>query len=1057
MTSDETLRIACARCGAKLSLAIARGLCPACLLDTTLIEDETQGQPGEDRWFGDYELLDELGRGGMGVVYRARHSELSRVVALKMVLPTHLHAAADRTRFQRETEAISSLDHPHILPIYEVGEHGGQPFFTMKLCARNLAEGLRIPDSKLQIPGAAARLVADLARAVHYAHERGIQHRDLKPGNVLLDADGLALVSDFGLAKFRDRDSTLTLSATVLGSPAYMAPEVARGEARDVTNAADIYSLGAILYELLAGRPPFHAGSALEVMRMVVETEPAPPRTLNPAIPRDLETICLKCLRKNPGARYASARELAEDLERFLAGKAVNARPVSTVEVLWRWCRRRPAIAALAGSVLLLLLLGVLGSTLAALRIVKEQNQKDVALEQRGAALADAQDQLFLALLNQARAGRYSRQMGQRFESLEALAKAARIRPDAQLRDEAIAAMALPDVRPGPEWNLDLANAVDGLFRISATWNQQGTIIVRTVPDRREVQRIESGRLPLALNFSNDGRFLAQWDAGFSLRIWRVSDGQSVFGDELGRCRHWAFSADSRHLVMGKGDEVVRYDLATGRESNRWRARGKVFGLSFHPDNRQLAVGYESSPLVSIFDATNASHLAELPVGAADERVVAWHPDGNRIAVGGSDFRIQIWDVPVKRKVATLEGHVQQVTALVFHPSGSLLLSGGWEGVFRMWEPSSGRQVLQFQDKLSSISFSNDGRWLGAVPKNGGGQLLEVAACPEYRTFVSSMGVGQSGYFDGDISPDANFVSAGMDDGVRVWDLASGREAAVLEIGRTGSAFFQPGGHELLTCGDAGLQRWAIPNGTNAAVALQLASPQMIPLPFTPTRACRSRVGSILAVTSESGGGAVVVDLASGTVQGSVLPHPRAGFIALSPDGAWLASAGWHSSLLRMWNVQTGELAHEWKVAEVVSISFTPDSHALVVLRPDECVFWDVKTLQQIRRLRREASLYNTAAAFSPDEKLMALEVSPGVIQLAEVATGRTVAKLTDPSGDRATWMSFTPDGTQIVTTSNYAKAIHVWDLRRIRAGLEELRLDWDWPGFTARGSATGR
>ena len=1011
----------------------------------------------DGRSFGDYELLDELGRGGMGVVYRARHSELSRVVALKMVLPTHLHSVVERTRFQRETETIASLDHPHILPIYEVGEHSGQPFFTMKLCARSLAEELRIADCGLRIAQTAAQLVADLARAVHYAHERGIQHRDLKPSNVLLDGDGRALVSDFGLARFCDRDSTLTLSATVLGSPAYMAPEVARGETRDVTNAADIYSLGAILYELLTARPPFQAGSALEVMRLVVEMEPVAPRSLNPTIPRDLETICLKCLHKNPADRYASARELAEDLDRFLAGKTVSARPVSTAERLWRWCRRRPAIAALAGSVFLLLLLGAVGSTLAALRIARERNQKDAALEQRGAALTDAQDQLFLALFSQARAGRYGRQMGQRFESLDALAKAARIRPDDRLRDEAIAAMALPDVRPGPGWSLDPAMAVDGLSRISATWNEQGTIIVRTVPDRREVQRIESGRLPLALNFSNDGRFLAQWDDGLNLRIWRVSDGQSVFGDELGRCRHWAFSADSHQLVMGKEDEVVRYDLGTGRESNRWRARGKVFGLSFHPDNRQLAVGYQSSPVVSIYDATDATPLAELPVGAADERIVAWHPDGDRLAVGGSDLHIQIWDVPAKRRVATLEGHVQQVTVLSFHPGGSLLLSAGWEAVFRMWEPSSGRQVLQFQHRLSSFSFSTDGRWVGAIQNEKGGQLLEVAACPEYRTFVSSMGAGQSGYFDGDISPDGGFVSAGMDDGVRIWDLASGREAAVLEIGRTGSAFFQPGGRELLTCGDAGLRRWGIPDRADASRELQPGSPQMIPLPFTPTRACRSRDGSILAVTSESGGGALIVDLASGRVQGSLLAHTYAGFIALSPDGAWLATAGWHSSVLQLWNVKTGERAHEWKVASLVGISFTPDSGALVALRPDECAFWDVKTRQMIRRIPRDASPYNTGVAFSPDEKLMALEVSPGVIHLTEFATGRTVAKLTDPSGDRATWMSFTPDGTQLVTTSNYAKMIHIWDLRRLRGGLKEIRLDWDWPEFPASGPMIGR
>ncbi|HZJ14585.1 MAG TPA: WD40 repeat domain-containing protein, partial [Chthoniobacteraceae bacterium] len=406
--------------------------------------------------------------------------------------------------------------------------------------------------------------------------------------------------------------------------------------------------------------------------------------------------------------------------------------------------------------------------------------------------------------------------------------------------------------------------------------------------------------------------------------------------------------------------------------------------------------------------------------------------------------------------VAILEGHVQQVTKLTFHPSGSLLLSGGWEGVFRMWEPSSGRQVLQFQHRLSSVSFSTDGSWAGAIQNEKGGQLLEIATCPEYRTLASSLGTAQKDFFDGGISPDGRWLAMGTDEGVHVWEIITGREAAVLAIGRTGSAFFPPNGRELLTCGDAGLQRWPIQDRADAAQPLQLGPPQQIALPFIPTRACQSRDGSLFVATSEPSGRALVLNSATGAEQASSV-NPSACYVALSPDGTWLATAGWHSPFLRLSNVRTGELTHEWNSDSLAGISFTPDSRTLVVLRPEECSFWDLKTLQPTRRLRRDAPRYGSQVAFSPDEKLMALEVVPGVIHLTEAATGRTVAKLTDPFGDRATWMSFTPDGTQLVTASKYDKTIHVWNLRRIRAGLKEMRLDWDWPEFSASDPIIGR
>ena len=336
----------CETCGSSLDLEAPSGFCPACLFQTALNPEGEEAESAGAR-FTDFEILEEVARGGMGIVYRARQHLPPRVVALKMILPGHVNSTGAIARFRAEAEAAAALDHEGILPIYAVGEKDGAPFYSMKF-ADGGSLSARIAEFQGQ-PQKAAKLVAAIARAVEHAHKHGILHRDLKPGNVLFDGADKPFVSDFGLAKWLEREADLTQTLAVLGTPYYMAPEQAAGE-HALTSGPDIYSLGAILFHLLTGQPPFHGDNAMEVLRDAAERSTPRPRALNHHVPRDLETICLKCLEKNPSARYHSAAALADDLDRFLARRAILARRANPITHAWRWARRNPSLAGLGAA-----------------------------------------------------------------------------------------------------------------------------------------------------------------------------------------------------------------------------------------------------------------------------------------------------------------------------------------------------------------------------------------------------------------------------------------------------------------------------------------------------------------------------------------------------------------------------------------------------------------------------------------------------------------------------------------------------------------------------------
>jgi serine/threonine protein kinase/Tfp pilus assembly protein PilF len=349
----------CRRCGAAIPPKSPQQSCGACLLETGLGAVEPEREVNVDLTsspmlidFGDYELLEQIGRGGQGVVFRARQKSLNRIVALKVIGLGQWATEAHLKRFRLEAEAAAKLEHPGIVPIHEVGERDGSCYFSMKFVGGGQLDA--VADHQPMPPRRAAELIAKVARTVHYAHEHGILHRDIKPGNILLDREGKPHLADFGLARLVETESTVTRTLDVLGTPSYMAPEQAVGETRQLTRATDVYGLGAVLYQLLTGHPPFAGGTTYETIRLLLDTEPRPPRLLNPKIDRDLSTICLKCLEKDPKRRYSSALKLAEDLEHWLKHEPIQAKPSRFFTHTHKWVRRNPAIAALIASLVVL-------------------------------------------------------------------------------------------------------------------------------------------------------------------------------------------------------------------------------------------------------------------------------------------------------------------------------------------------------------------------------------------------------------------------------------------------------------------------------------------------------------------------------------------------------------------------------------------------------------------------------------------------------------------------------------------------------------------------------
>jgi serine/threonine protein kinase/WD40 repeat protein len=1074
--------------------------CPACLIELALgrpsdahLPGTQNGEPGtqnlNSRYFADYEIIEEIARGGMGVVYRARQLRLNRPVALKMIAAGQLATPGTVQRFHTEAEAAARLDHPHIVPIYEIGEHEGQHYFSMKLIEGGTLADLGLK-SNLQDPTSpevAARLVGTVARAVHYAHQRGILHRDLKPTNILLNAHGEPNVTDFGLAKLVEDDSSLTLSAVTLGTPAYMAPEQAAGGAKQLTTAADVYSLGAILYELLTGQVPFRAETAVETLRQVCEKEPPPPRSLNPKLNRDLETICLKCLSKDPQQRYGSAELLALDLERWRKGEPILARPASAAEKAWRWCRRRPVVAGL----------------LVALNIVFAVGLAGILWEWHAAT-----EKLIESYTAQARATRGSDRMGRRFDSLATISNAVSLNPTARqreaLRSEAIGCFALTDLRIVKQWPLvrpwnEDGEGVEGTWhfdsrlQLYARTTERGEISVRQAADDRETARLPSvGPAPILIDlFSPDSRFLACFYDDLTNRMWDIARGKIVATNPL--ASSWAFTPEGRSLAVSHLDgslSIVEVDT--------WKERRRLslhpyWMLCYFPDGTRIAGVRQQDYHVEIADLDAGKILDTFEV---PENVVSLElsTDGHSMAAGGDNGHIYVWNVATGDRL-DIDGHRGEVWRLAFNHEGTLLASASsarfnsCDGTFRLWDPSTGRLVLSAPGDRFHIQFSGDDRYL-AYGDYRHVSLAEVTPHPALR-LLGRAGRQLTHWPSPGFSPDGRLLTLDRESPApTLWDLAAGKELAMLE---NGHAWFNPDGKSIFISGAGELSQW--PMETVDATTNVIRLGPGVPLIGENRSVDITQNGRFMAAPNSDGTTVLVYDLAKPAERITLGAHSNLNSIAISPDGRFVATAGRHGSGVKLWDVSSRRTLAELPASVPSSVTFSPDGHWLAAAagdgssvqvldvargevirelpasRPELWPDWvgfspDGRWLavgggnSQVYRLYRAGSWENCfqltsskdhlelgCAAFSPDGEIWAVANSPYNTHLYSTVTGRRLAILEAPHQAAITGLGFSPDGATLAAMQTDSVA-QIWDLRRIRQELAALKLDWNLPSY---------